>query len=173
MEAYNQGVSFEKKHEQLVNGSGKGIDDGINSQLSVIQNHNRAANRNEISQPIIVKKEFLTFDAKQAVLNRLVDKVYDAKTVARVNNIVTAQEVASQLTSLKIQVLILILLRLRENGSSMKIQKTDLDKIINSDPSYISVDYVNANGKTRTINISAQRLFRHVASDYKYSKIKF
>lgn len=167
MEAYNQGIAYQHKQESLLEGTKKNLDDGIAKQLDAIQNHNRAANRNKISQPITIKKEFLTGEAKKAVLVRLVDKIYESKDSAQANGVVlSADDIANKITALsKSSTDNNNFTFTRNNGSQITIQKADLQKIIDGDPSSISVDYKNGSGASRTITMPARRLLSYMSAD--------
>jgi hypothetical protein len=157
MEACNRGLQYTTKVMNL-----KAVSD---RELNTLENFNKATSTDSIVD-IEIRKDYLNFNGKRAVLSRLVENNFDALAMANASKkTITENDTKSYLIDLENTLDDTVTYK-AGNGSSISFSKVELQKIIDLDLSS-PVSY-KQNGADQLA--SATALFKFIQKDLQYKE---
>lgn len=158
MEAYNRGLQYNTKVVEL-----KAVSD---RELSTLASFNKSTSTDSIVD-IEIRKEYLDFNAKQAILSRLVENNFDAVAMANASKkTISEDDTKAYLRDLMSKASGDTVIHKAGNGSSFSFSKDELQKIIDLDITS-PVSY-KLNGTDQPG--SATALFKFIKKDLQYQE---
>jgi hypothetical protein len=161
MEAYNRGLQYKTKVMNL-----KEVSD---RELNTLESFNKSTSTDSIVD-IEIRKEYLDFNAKQAILSRLVENNFDALATANASKkTISEDDTKSYLMKLISGTSEDTVTYQAGNGSSFSFSRVELQKIIDLDISTVSYKLDGVDKEE-----SVTRLFNLIRDDLQHQEnIKF